>query len=263
MKRPEEIENDIEQTRGAMSGTLQAIERKLSPNRLVDEAMDTMRKMTMTDSGLVGLARDNPVPVALVGLGLGWLALSSLRGSSHSLAAAIEDTVDESSTLSADKAEEWAGYGADGGNGATRRLAAKARERAGDVAQNLGETAREWTEATRSGVAGLGRRLSQGVGRQAEDLADVFQDHPLTVGLVALVAGVALGAAIPRTRRETELLGDSAAELLASARETGRQAIQKAGRVVQRAAEAVSEGGSETVKRTKEAVSNEVRRQAH
>ncbi len=241
MKRPEEIETDIEQTRGAMSGTLQAIERKLSPNRLVDEAMDTMRKMTMSDAGLVGLARDNPVPVALVGLGLGWLALSSLRGSSHSLAAAVQDTEQDAAARAAEKAEEWAGYGADGGNGLKRGLAAKARERIGDVAQNLGESAQKWTEATRSGVDGLGRRVS----RQAEDLADVFQDHPLTVGLVALVAGVALGAAIPRTRRETELLGDTAAELLASARETGRQAIQKAGRVVERAAGAVSEGVSE------------------
>jgi ElaB/YqjD/DUF883 family membrane-anchored ribosome-binding protein len=225
MNRAEDIETEIEQTRHEMTDTLQAIERKLSPNRWMDEAMETMRNASLNQSRVMELVRDNPVPVALVGLGIGWLVLSSVRGARMD-ADDIEDA-----------AEDWSGSGSD--------LLSGAAEQAGDKVRDLASKAKSKARYVGQKV----ERTTDTVRRQASDLADstgdVFRDHPLTVGLLAVAAGVALGAAIPRSRREVEILGDTGADLLDTARETGRDILHKAGRVVQRAGEAVSgEAGS-------------------
>jgi len=220
MNRAEDIENEIEQTRHDMTDTLQAIERKLSPNRWMDEAMETMRNASLNQSRVMELVRDNPVPLALVGLGVGWLVLSSVRGARLD-ADRIEDA-----------AEDWSGDRSD--------MLSGVAEQAGDKVRDLALKAKSKVRTVSQQVD----RTTDTVRRQASDLADstgeLFRDHPLTVGLLAVAAGVALGAAIPRTRREVEMLGDTGADLLDSARETGRDMLHKAGRVVQRAGEAAS-----------------------
>jgi len=189
MNRAKDIESEIEQTRHDMSDTLQEIERKLSPNRWMDEAMETMRNASLNQSRVMELVRDNPVPLALVGLGIGWLVLSSVRGARPD-ADRVEDAV-----------EDWVGAGSDA---------------LSEAAEQAGDKVRELTSKAKSQVRHAGRsldRTTDTVRRQAADLADgtgeLFRDHPLTVGLLAVAAGVALGAAIPRMRREVETLGEA------------------------------------------------------
>jgi len=80
-----EIRENIESTRADMSGTINAIEERLSPRRLVNEATETVRDATVgkvrdvmnsaSDSagGIVERVKGNPVPAALIGLGAWWL----------------------------------------------------------------------------------------------------------------------------------------------------------------------------------------------
>lgn len=80
-KRPEEIERDLEQTRAEVSSTLDAIQEKLTPGQLMDQAIDYWRRSAPADFGsnLSRNVRDNPLPVALVGIGLGWLMMSTRK----------------------------------------------------------------------------------------------------------------------------------------------------------------------------------------
>src|SRR5690606_14145046 len=43
-KRPEEIERDLEQTRAEVCSTLDAIQEKLTPGQLMDQALDYWRR---------------------------------------------------------------------------------------------------------------------------------------------------------------------------------------------------------------------------
>lgn len=101
---PEAIRAGIEQTRAEMSDTINAIQEKLNPQILMDQAKDTLQDAasnilnnakdtvrdatvgrvehmvsnvtdTARDTGgnFVQMVKDNPIPAALVGLGLGWL----------------------------------------------------------------------------------------------------------------------------------------------------------------------------------------------
>jgi len=98
-KSSEEIKADIEHTRQEMSEKINQIQERLDPQRLKEHAQETVRSVVtdttnsvmsylQTDSAHMGLAaielmRRNPIPSALVGLGLGWLLVEALSNSSE------------------------------------------------------------------------------------------------------------------------------------------------------------------------------------
>ncbi|MDQ5826373.1 MAG: DUF3618 domain-containing protein [Chloroflexota bacterium] len=111
---PDAIRAGIEQTRAEMSSTINAIQEKLNPQVLMDQAKDTLQDAasniistakdsvreatvgrvehmvsditdTAKDTGgnFVQMVKDNPIPAALVGLGLGWLLTRNSGSSSN------------------------------------------------------------------------------------------------------------------------------------------------------------------------------------
>jgi len=97
-KSSDEIKADIEQTRNEMSQKINKIQERLDPNRLKEQAQETVRS-AVSDStdALVSFVRDsagdigytivdtikhNPVPAALVGIGLGWMIFKGFSSSS-------------------------------------------------------------------------------------------------------------------------------------------------------------------------------------
>lgn len=92
-RTPEQIRHDIEATRDRMGQTLGALEYRLDPDRLKQEAKSTIREKTIGrveqlagDAGdsLKGASEDvfdtiknNPLPAALAAIGLGWLFMES------------------------------------------------------------------------------------------------------------------------------------------------------------------------------------------
>jgi len=83
------IEQEIEQTRSEMSDTIDAIQQQLSPSHLKEQAKEAVRDATIgraqdmvssagesakaTGSSMLDMIKQNPVPAALAGIGLGWL----------------------------------------------------------------------------------------------------------------------------------------------------------------------------------------------
>lgn len=76
----EEIRRDIERTREQMDEKADALEQKLSPGEILDDLWNRVRRGN-TASGLGDMFRDHPVPIALMALGLGWLAIERSTGS--------------------------------------------------------------------------------------------------------------------------------------------------------------------------------------
>ena len=82
-RRPREIQAEIERTRQQMDGTLHAIENRLTPGQLYDQGIEYLRNNGGTEflSNLGDQAKRNPMPVALVGIGLAWLMATNKSGS--------------------------------------------------------------------------------------------------------------------------------------------------------------------------------------
>lgn len=106
---PEAIRENIEQTRAEMSTTIDAIQKKLDPDRLkaqvsdavheqVDAVKERVREATIgraermvsdfgdsardAGSGFLGTIKDNPIPAAMAALGIAWLWAKRRNGSS-------------------------------------------------------------------------------------------------------------------------------------------------------------------------------------
>ncbi len=82
-RRTREIQAGIDRTRREMDGTLHAIENRLTPGQLYDQGVQYLRNNGGTEflSNLGDQAKRNPMPVALVGIGLAWLMATGNSGS--------------------------------------------------------------------------------------------------------------------------------------------------------------------------------------
>jgi len=91
-----EIRADIDQTRASVGDKIDQLQARLDPNRLKQQAQETVQEMLSDTAGsmteyvkthkdemvtsLADAARRNPLPTAMIGLGLGWLILESMAG---------------------------------------------------------------------------------------------------------------------------------------------------------------------------------------
>jgi hypothetical protein len=245
-RRPHEIEGDIARTRADVSNTIDAIQSKLSPGELMNEALQLARQSGAREftQNFGRSMRDNPIPVALVGIGLAWLMTTSRRGPP----AYREELAYRSDLGWADTDRTSTGAGATGDRGEglierTRAGAAGLGHRVRDSvsgAADLGHRVKESVTGATQHVRELGHdvRLRAGdltsrsrmqVDRARESTMRLIDEQPLVLGAIGLAVGAALGAALPSTRREDALLGEARDDLLDTARGTARESLRTVG----------------------------------
>lgn len=156
-------------------------------------------------SGGVGklwqVARENPLPAAVVGLGLGLLVAESARKSEAR--AALLASAREKVIGAADSAREAVGEAADW-----------TREQATDLGQQIADKASD-----------LGHQATLQARRARLGFWQAMEENPLKIGAGVLALGVLIGLAIPSTDPEDELMGETRDRLLDNVREAGRQAL--------------------------------------
>jgi Protein of unknown function (DUF3618) len=238
-KSPEQIQRDIERTRAEMGETIETIRQKMSPGELVDQAIDYFKNSgpSQFTSNLGETVKANPVPVTLIGLGIGWLMLAGSRDShpsrTWSTASYARDKMGAAASSTAARAGQMV-------QGARERTGA-AQERLGEASARLGEMA----EGARHQMGEAADRVRHQVrtqSAQARDMLNYLRDEqPLLLGVLGFALGAALGAGLPPTRREDELLGEMRDEAMHRAKEAGAEQLNKAQRVAMAASEAAME----------------------
>jgi hypothetical protein len=249
-RSPEEIQRDIERTRTEMGETIETIRQKMSPGELVDQAIDYFKNSgpSQFTSNLGETIQNNPVPVTLIGLGIGWLMLAGSRDSRPSRPRSTANHVRGNMGTVARSTATHAGQivqGARERTGAARErmgeMVHSAQEHVDETGARLGEIA----EGVRHQVGETATRLRHQVRSQSAQARDTFtylrDEQPLLLGVLGFALGAALGAGLPPTRREDELMGEMRDETMERAREAGAEQLDKAQRVVQAAGEAAME----------------------
>jgi Protein of unknown function (DUF3618) len=206
---PATIERDLGNVRTRLSNHLDELSRRLSPGQLLDEGLAYVRDgqgaafMRNLGSGV----RDNPLPVALTGIGLTWLAFASSMSVNGGGSRAM---------VPYDQAQAW--------RDAADDVAGRA-QRAGEA---LTRTAGETQDAFQERVAEARARVL-GLQRDASETAAVFADRvqqamtraqqsmrasletaqqSVQAGLEGAQRGVRAG--MNRVRRGTDAVGDAA-----------------------------------------------------
>jgi ElaB/YqjD/DUF883 family membrane-anchored ribosome-binding protein len=273
-----EIRRDIERTRADLDETVDALERRLSPGQLVDEAWQLFKR---EGRGAGDIVRDHPVPLAIMGLGVAWLAVERATGND-----AIGDAGRYRHTAADTPAEgrkgpyrgdaidhddrDWAHHSPSMGDRArdighaakdamdrvtdrasdlldsARDAAGSAKDRLSDArhsAGDAGEHARERVDDVREGArrrAHQARDMAQQRASQVKHgFEEVLERSPLTLGAISFGLGLAAGLAVPTTRWEDERLGRTSDALKEGVREAGSDIAHEVGAVASETASVV------------------------
>jgi ElaB/YqjD/DUF883 family membrane-anchored ribosome-binding protein len=225
-KRPEQIENEIEHTRAEVSATIDAIQSKLTPGQLMDQTMGYLRTSLPADFGsnLSRSIRDNPLPVALLGIGLAWLMMGGQPGrrGTTQYAQDFDDGLED--TEAGSGIAERAGAAGERMKAHASQLSGRAREAADSVREKIGAS----TESARARLNELGSRSRERYERARGSVSHAIEEQPLVLGAVGLAVGAVLGASLPRTRQEDEFMGETRDRLLDSAKQSAREQVDSA-----------------------------------
>ena len=212
-KSAAEIEREVREERAHVEQTLDAIQDRLSPGQLVDQAVTYIRTSGGSDfvRNLGDSVRQNPIPIALVGVGLAWMMIASSRGNGdRSSTYWVDDDLDEYD----DEDDYYARTGYDAGTeypyggearSATSGLydAASEGERGpswGDRAKATAEGARERAEELRQRA----RDTAAGAGSSVGDMGSRARRAASEAG--ARVGG--MGAREPRGKPGQRPVGE-------------------------------------------------------
>lgn len=293
---PEELRRDIERTRAEMSGTIDAIREKLDPEVLkaqakekladakdkvtnevqgrVREAKHAVREATVgrmedmvdrtkhgvRDAGgnVVDRIRENPIPAAMVGVGLAWLFFGGRKEERRELRPRhAYDYEDEYGYEGGGAYGVQAEHGADAHEAdwkdEAKGRAREVRERAeGAVERVKGaashtlertqERARDASRRARHGASDLQHRARHQAQRIESGFERTFRDNPIAIGAAALAVGTVVGLSLPHTEREDETLGAARDKLVDRAQDLAHEGIEKA---KSKAHEALPPGGAE------------------
>jgi ElaB/YqjD/DUF883 family membrane-anchored ribosome-binding protein len=242
---------EIERTRAGMSETVDAIQDRLSPENLKQQAKDRVKEATVgkaqdAGSGIMDTIRQNPLPAALTGIGLGWLFVNARKQSSYRPtyrdvtyrdAAYVEGYPPTSGAYGYPPRYEDEGMG----GSSAAQAAERARDKVGETAGRAQDKAGELASRTQDGASQLGDQARYQARRAGDGFQRVLQENPLTVGALAVGVGAAIGLAIPETSKEHEVMGEARDNLVDKAQEKVQETQQKAQKVAEEAQSAAQQ----------------------
>ncbi len=203
-----------------------------------------------TSSSLVQYIRDNPIPFALLGLGVGMLALNKRRHEdlpyasgrnigSRSYYSSQGDDWDDAQTRMTGHARNIGGSGvADSAREAAANVADTARAAADrakgavtSAASTVRDVASSAADSTRQQFNQVSDSARQGARVASDRFNSTLKDNPIALGVAALAAGALVGLSLPTTRVEGEYMGEARDRLVDQAKSVAHEAAEKVQRV--------------------------------
>ena len=205
-----EIEREVEGTRAQLNETLGALRESASPGQLMDKAVDYLRGSGGADftRNLGEAVRDNPLPVLLIGAGIGWLLLSGKQDKGGGGGGAEPQRLLPAPTTTSQAERRRSGAvrisptSGDGGPSLAERASTAAgavQERAGAAVEGVRDTASDMAGRAGEAVGGAYRAAAGTAGSVSED-----------VGATARAAAQRAGELGQEAREQAGRLGASA-----------------------------------------------------
>jgi len=259
-----QLESDIQRTREAIGHGIETLGEKLSPERVKEEAKEALSEAK--DAGVqkikevkqhatevaservravagqaqemsirsLDFVRDNALPLALIGVGVGLLARSVRTRDER-----WDEQFSEEDWEGAESGRERMSTAKEEVKTRATEMAQGAKDRATEAAQGAKNRATEAAQGAKSRakeVAQTARSRAKEVGRKAREWES---DNSLASGAIALAAGLGVGLLFPTSERESALMGSARDRVFGEARRTARdveRAARETGREVRRVA---------------------------
>jgi ElaB/YqjD/DUF883 family membrane-anchored ribosome-binding protein len=244
------LERESEQTRAQLAHTVEELRTRVSPAALKQDAKDYVRhtgeeilhkmERRARENPLQAIAiaaglaypvwrivRSIPAPILLIGAGLALARPSGRSGYGNGKGIGgpnfldhVRESVGDATDAVKDKVRQTSDV--------AQEAASVVREAASATAEQLAGTAERLQAAVSSGLAaarGQAARVAQGA---QDGLLDAIERNPLVVGGIGLFLGALIAAAIPGSRAENRLMGDTSDELKSRARDLAAQGYETA-----------------------------------
>ena len=188
--------------------------------------------------------RANPIPVALIGLGVAWL-IANNTGMTDRVTDTASDMghrVADTGRRVADTASDMSRRAGELATGAAQKVGL-----AGSGDRALGHTGHPMVDRSGEHSEGWVHQVSDqasGALRSARDtsgallhrvgsyagaggVSDTFERHPLIIGAIGVITGALIAALLPLSEVENELLGETRDDLWHRAEDLGEEAVQR------------------------------------
>lgn len=252
--RAREIRGEIAQTRENISETLGEIQYRLKPSTIVAEASERVKSATtekvkqmantaeyaadrVVHNRFMDTVRENPWPVAMIGLGAAWLWMNGRPDGRRYSARRYAYGGDDYRRDESDVDNDWRTRTAP-----TRMVYSHGDNEGieyGEVPNNRG-SASDYMDEVRTKTRQTTRRAQNSVNR-------VLRENPLALGAAATLVGVAIGMSLPETDVENEWMGEARDTVVERAREMASNAAER----VESAADQVKNVASRAADSTK------------
>ena len=276
-ERTRELQAEIADTREELSETIEAIQERLRPGNIMSNATDSikdkaresvrgltdnagerasgmMRQSRRTANDVVENVKKNPMPALMIGAGVAWMLMDrsrkdngrsqNMRGRAWASGASGQRSygygepgvgyqrnyVEAGTGFDLDENEAaYSDVDYSSGRGITSNVS--------DRASHVMDSAKDrWQQTARSTTNGLQR---------------LMRDNPLLVGAAAVLVGAAVGAALPETERENEMMGEARDNVVNQAQEMAQNAASTVKEVASNIPTQVTEAVAEKVTGTK------------
>lgn len=253
----DKIEQDINRSRTALNDTIERLGGKLSPGQMVDEAVGLVQGQFGQLAGNLGKqVRDNPLPLLLIGAGVGMLVLNQFQQKNAEPKLSEDDWRAEHHFRKVEHVRSTSPRVADETDDAYSRRMHDAHASALDIKQMAGEAYDAFQARVKRTVEGLERRaiavrdaVSGGVskagayiGEQAKHVgemagdakdkaADFYDQNPLAAGAIGVAIGALIGSLTPLSsveRKNLQGVADEAMRTGVNLAEKGASAVEKA-----------------------------------
>ncbi|MFC7478665.1 DUF3618 domain-containing protein, partial [Dankookia sp. GCM10030260] len=245
-----EIEREVEQTRAGLTNTLDELRERASPGQLFEQALNYARSSGGNElvRNLGTSVRDNPLPLLLIGAGIGWLMMSGGNrsgGPTPSQTASLnrstgtgsigtgrtrvrvygggvepEDSMTGRASAAVGAARDSVASTADQAINKVSDASRSVADVAGSAADRVRDAAGAVTDGLRSASASVTERVTgsgQDVEARASELSDqtrqgvtwLMREQPLVLGAIGVALGAAVGALLPNTEVEDRLMGET------------------------------------------------------
>lgn len=235
-KSPETLEQEIDAQRRSISQIVDSLENRFTPGQLIDQALSYTKGHGGEFFGNLGTTlKNNPVPTALTGLGLAWLAMNQNRpfnpgppSSGPGLGAKLSGALHQASGALAHANDDMH----------TAMDSAKAKgqhmmDKASDLSHRTSDSFDASSGALRDRAHQAGSTLTSQAQQLKGQVSQMMNEQPLVLAAIGMALGAALGAALPTSQREDQLLGKTRDETVAKVKATGEQAYATAKQTLQ------------------------------
>lgn len=159
---------------------------------------------------------ENPIPVAMIWMGIGWLAMKAISGSRPGTGSQPTETIRETIGTAASAASGTVGTVVGAAQDVVGRVTGGAQGAVGTVTEQAPRVANQ-----------VSTKLTSGATRAQSGIGQLVESNPLLLSAGGIAGGIALGLLMPTTRAEADALAAPTKELVTRAEEVATQAIDR------------------------------------